>query len=205
MVRQTIEADLETALGAGAYPFSDAAERFDPLIEAIGDARFVLIGEATHGTHEFYRERAELTKRLVTDKGFRAVAVEADWPDACRVNSYVRHQSGAASADEALGGFRRFPRWMWRNTDVLSFVEWLRRHNEAHPQAQIGFYGLDLYSLNGSIARSSSTWTASTPRPRDAHATATHASRTSRRTARATNTRQTSDSLVPARRRRSSS
>ncbi len=103
---------------------------YDPLLELIGDAHFVLIGEASHGTHEFYRERAEITKRLIAEKGFNAVAVEADWPDAYRVNRYVRGMSDDAEPVEALGDFKRFPTWMWRNADVLDFVGWLREFND---------------------------------------------------------------------------
>jgi erythromycin esterase-like protein len=112
-----------------------------------------LLGEASHGTHEFYRERAEITKRLIEEKGFSAVAVEADWPDAYRVNCYVRGVSDDFDAAEALADFRRFPTWMWRNTEVVEFVEWLRAHNDALPQgvAKVGFYGLDLYSLRASM------------------------------------------------------
>jgi erythromycin esterase-like protein len=144
--------ELAGALRALVQPFDVSERRFDAFMDAIGDARFVLIGEATHGTHEFYYERAELTKRLIDEKGFHAVAVEADWPDAYRVNSYVRHRSTAANADEALGAFKRFPTWMWRNTEVRDFVEWLRLYNRIHPAADVGFYGLDLYSLHTSIA-----------------------------------------------------
>jgi erythromycin esterase-like protein len=127
-------------------------EDFDPLAARIGDARFVLIGEASHGTHEFYRIRAEITKRLIREKGFTSVAVEADWPDAYRVNRYVRGRSDDRDAEDALDGFRRFPQWMWRNADVLDFVGWLRAHNDGLPEAEkIGFYGLDLYSLHTSI------------------------------------------------------
>jgi erythromycin esterase-like protein len=112
-----------------------------------------LIGEASHGTHQFYWERARITKRLIKEKGFSAVAVEADWPDAYRVNRYVRGLDDDGSSEEALAGFKRFPAWMWRNTDVLDFVNWLRAHNEALPQParKTGFYGLDLYSLRASI------------------------------------------------------
>ncbi|AKJ28200.1 erythromycin esterase family protein [Caldimonas brevitalea] len=124
-----------------------------PLAEAIGDATLVLLGEATHGTHEFYRMRARLTRRLVEAHGFDAVAVEADWPDALRVSRYVQRPSDDADGRAALGGFERFPRWMWRNEDVLDFVEWLRGHNQgiAEPAARVGFYGLDLYSLRASM------------------------------------------------------
>jgi erythromycin esterase-like protein len=125
----------------------------DALLEVVGDARFVLIGEATHGTHEFYQLRADLTARLIEQRGFTAVAVEADWPDAYRVNRYVRAVSDDNDADEALADFQRFPRWMWRNTVVLSFVEWLRAFNDARRTgaARVGFFGLDLYSLHASI------------------------------------------------------
>src|SRR6201997_1954060 len=136
-----------------AYPLTGSATDYDPLLELIGDARFVLLGEASHGTHEFYRERAEITKRLITEKNFTAVAVEADWPDAYRVNRYVRGVSDDVDANEALMDFRRFPTWMWRNTDVVKFVEWLRVCNDTLPAAtaKTGFYGLDLYNLRASI------------------------------------------------------
>jgi erythromycin esterase-like protein len=141
-----------SALQDAARPLTGRAEDFDPVIDLIGDARFVLIGEASHGTHEFYRVRAEITKRLIRDHGFAAVAVEADWPDAYRVNRYVRGRAGDSDAAEALGGFRRFPQWMWRNADVLDFTGWLRSHNEGLAEsARVGFYGLDLYSLHTSI------------------------------------------------------
>src|SRR2546429_1827963 len=136
-----------------AHPVTMASEDYDPLIELIGDAHFVLIGEASHGTHEFYQERASITKRLITEKGFTAVAVEADWPDAYRVNRYVRGIDDDNTAMDALAGFKRFPVWMWRNTVVLDFVEWLRAYNSSLPSAarQTGFYGLDLYSLLASM------------------------------------------------------
>jgi erythromycin esterase-like protein len=141
------------ALEAAARPIEDAARDYDPLLNLIGEARFCLLGEATHGTHEFYRERAEITKRLIKEKGFTAIAVEADWPDAFRVNRYVRGLSDDKNANEALGGFKRFPTWMWRNTVVLDFVEWLRDYNSSLPASatKVGFYGLDLYSLYTSI------------------------------------------------------
>src|ERR671918_2444606 len=137
---------LTTRLNTLMYPLTGGAADYDPLLALIGDARFVLLGEASHGTHEFYRERAEITKRLVVEKGFTAVAVEADWPDAYRVNRYVRGESEDADAREALGGFRRFPVWMWRNTVVVEFVEWLRKFNkDIDPKrAPAGFYGMDL-------------------------------------------------------------
>src|SRR5881398_2449699 len=109
-----IDAARETA-----HPLTGATTDYDPLMQLVGDARFVLLGEASHGTHEFYRARAEITKRLIREKGFSAVAVEADWPDAYRVSCYVRGAGQDGSANEALGDFKRFPTWMWRNADVL--------------------------------------------------------------------------------------
>lgn len=135
------------------------AAGYDAIVRQIGDARIVLLGEATHGTHEFYSYRAEISKRLICEKGFDAIAVEADWPDALCVSRTVQHlddndagKSGNPAA-YALRGFERFPRWMWRNTDVLAFVEWLHAHNAAvgKPEDSVGFYGLDLYSLRSSM------------------------------------------------------
>jgi erythromycin esterase-like protein len=121
-------------------------------VECIGNAELALVGEASHGTHEFYAHRAHITRRLIVESGFRGVVVEADWPDAYRVNRYVRHESGDTSAIEALEDFERFPTWMWRNVDVVEFVEWLREHNDGLPaDAQAGFYGMDLYALHASI------------------------------------------------------
>jgi erythromycin esterase-like protein/predicted phosphoribosyltransferase len=126
----------------------------ETLEELIGDARIVLIGESSHGTHEFYEARAAITRWLIEEKGFCAVAAEADWPDAYRVNRYVRGLGEDESADKALSGFERFPAWMWRNTVVRDFVDWLRMRNlrhESNGQRQAGFYGLDLYSLHRSM------------------------------------------------------
>lgn len=125
---------------------------YDGLLDSIGGSSLVLIGEASHGTHEFYRERALLTRRLIEEKGFRAVAVEADWPDAYRVNRYLHGAPDDADAEEALRGFRRFPTWMWRNAEVLDFLGWLRSHNDHRAEAgKISFFGLDVYSLFSSI------------------------------------------------------
>jgi erythromycin esterase-like protein len=123
------------------------------LADFCGDAEFVLIGEATHGTHEFYELRAQLTRRLIADKGFCAVAVEGDWPDTFRVHRYVTRRSDDARAHDALANFRRFPAWMWRNTVVVDFVEWLRNWNAGQNELrdQAGFYGMDLYSMHSSI------------------------------------------------------
>lgn len=140
-----------SAIRAAARPLTGGERDYDALLDLVGDARFVLLGEATHGTHEFYEERARITRRLIEDKGFHAVAVEADWPDAYRVNRYVRGRGTDRNADEALSGFQRFPNWMWRNTDVAAFVDWLRQHNARTAGPQVGFYGLDLYSMFTSI------------------------------------------------------
>jgi erythromycin esterase-like protein len=126
---------------------------YDELLSWIGERPLVLLGEASHGTHEFYRERSRITKRLIEEKGFVAVAVEADWPDAYRVNRYVTGDSSDADAAVALGDFKRFPSWMWRNEDVASLISWLRVHNDGcrDPKTKTRFYGLDLYSLRTSM------------------------------------------------------
>ncbi len=142
------QSELNTAIASSARLLKGADDDYDGLLELIGDARFVLLGEATHGTHEFYEQRARITQRLIAEKGFTAVAVEADWPDAYRVNRYVRAEGEDRDAVGALGGFQRFPSWMWRNTEVVSFIDWLRAWNDQQPAAaRTGFYGLDLYSL----------------------------------------------------------
>ena len=149
----TADSALIEALRETAYPLAGSARDYDPLIGRIGEAPFALLGESSHGTHEFYCERAEITKRLIVEKNFTAVAVEADWPDDYRLNRYVRAASDDVDAVEALADFRRFPTWMWRNTVVVEFIEWLRAHNDALPPGagKVGFYGLDLYSLHASM------------------------------------------------------
>ena len=140
------------AIASKAHGFSGNARDFEPLLELSQRANCVLLGEASHGTHEFYHQRARLTKRLITEQHFNAVAVEADWPDAYRVNRYVLGLGSDADAQAALSDFKRFPSWMWRNSDVLDFVGWLREHNDGlPPERKVGFYGLDLYSLHSSI------------------------------------------------------
>jgi erythromycin esterase-like protein len=148
-----ISPELVDTVRAATRPLTGAPTDYDTLLELVGNRRLVLLGEASHGTHEFYQARAEITQRLIVEKDFNAVAVEADWPDAYRVNCYVRGLGHDVSAAEALDGFRRFPTWMWRNTVVRDFVEWLCQHNAAlRPGGrQLGFYGLDLYSLYTSI------------------------------------------------------
>jgi erythromycin esterase-like protein len=149
----TLSRDALAAIRHAAQPLVRGPEDFTPLLERIGDAPIVLLGEASHGTHEFYRARAELTRRLIEEKQFTLIAMEADWPDAYRVNRWIRGVSQDATAEEALRGFSRFPTWMWRNSDILDLVGWLRAHNDALPAgaARVGFYGLDLYALYSSI------------------------------------------------------
>src|SRR5947208_2115218 len=140
-------------LEAAAHGLNGERADYDPLLELVGNSRYVLLGEATHGTHEFYQARAEISRRLIQEKGFTVLAWEADWPDALRVNRYIQGQSQDQSPLESLGDFKRFPSWMWRNADVLDFVGWLRAYNDtrAPGATPVGFYGLDLYSLNASI------------------------------------------------------
>jgi erythromycin esterase-like protein len=141
------------AIRREAHPVTGDRRDYDALMALVGDARIVLLGEASHGTHEFYRERARITKRLITERGFTAVAIEGDWPDAYRVNRYIRGAREDLDAEEALRGFRRFPTWMWRNAEMLDMVGWLRAHNQglARGARRVGFYGLDLYSLAASM------------------------------------------------------
>jgi erythromycin esterase-like protein len=132
-----------------AVPLSNGPSALAGLVDMAANASFVLIGEASHGTHEFYAIRAQLTRRLIQDHGFNAVVIEANWPDTARANKYVRGEGQDKTAEEALSGFKEFPEWMWRNTDVRDFVSWLREWNAALPVStpQTGFYGMDLYSL----------------------------------------------------------
>jgi erythromycin esterase-like protein len=133
-----------------ALPLSTGTD-LDPLLERIGPARYVLIGEATHGTHEFYAWRAALSRRLIEEKGFSLVAVEGDWPDCYAVHRSVTHASDADPA-EVLQRFDRWPTWMWANDDVVGFTRWLREFNSGKdPERRVGFYGLDLYSLWDSL------------------------------------------------------
>jgi erythromycin esterase-like protein len=147
--------DHAAVLRLAAHPLGASAASLDPLMERIGSARMVLLGESSHGTHDFYRVRAEITKRLIRERSFTAIAIEGDWPDAHRVHRYLRGGDGQIlDASDALAGFRRFPQWMWRNADVLDLVGWLRDQNAntASADRRVGFYGLDLYSLHASIA-----------------------------------------------------
>lgn len=147
-----LSSSLAAAIRDSAHQMTGGPSDYDPRLERVGDAGLVLLGEASHGTHEFYRQRAEITRRLIVEQNFTAVAVEADWPDAYRVNRYVRGAGEDRSATQALDDFKRFPTWMWRNTDVVAFVAWLHARNQRlGADRQVGFYGLDLYSLQASI------------------------------------------------------
>jgi erythromycin esterase-like protein len=144
--------DELNVLHSAAQPLGD----FATVIQAArdSDARFVLIGEASHGTHDFYATRAAITRRLIQECGITGVVCEADWPHAYRVNQYVNAIGNDTSAEESLRGFARFPQWMWRNQDVVEFVDWLRDYNlsTTDERSRCGFYGMDIYSLFDSIA-----------------------------------------------------
>lgn len=141
-------------LRSTARPLGTGEADLDPLIDRLGLAWFALIGEASHGTDEFYAMRAQITRALIEQHGYTAVAIEGDWPQVWRLNAYVHGETGDTSATQALADFCRFPRWMWRNTQMLEFVEWLRAWNDALPASlpRVGLYGLDLYSLHESVA-----------------------------------------------------
>ncbi|MBD0260918.1 MAG: erythromycin esterase family protein, partial [Cytophagales bacterium] len=121
----------------------------DPLMDRIGDAHYVLLGEASHGTHEYYTWRARITKRLIQEKGFSFIAVEGDWPDCFRINRYVKgDQHGGDKITDVLRNFTRWPTWMWANWEIASLAEWLRKYNDHQATGRkVGFYGLDVYSL----------------------------------------------------------
>jgi protein-L-isoaspartate(D-aspartate) O-methyltransferase len=142
--------DVVSAIGAACEPFdSIRSANLEPLLERIGEAKIVLLGEASHGTSEFYRMRERISQELIARKGFRFVAIEGDWPDAARLDHYVRHFEYPPSEWTA---FARFPTWMWRNNEVRSFVDWLHTHNSRRkPDSRVAIYGLDLYSLYTSI------------------------------------------------------
>jgi erythromycin esterase len=127
----------------------DNIEDLDPLVERIGGAKFVLLGEASHGTAEYYDWRRRLSERLIRDKGFSFIAVEGDWPDCYRLNRYVKGRANSGgSAAEVLHEFERWPTWMWANDEVVELAEWLHEFNATRPEQQkAGLYGLDVYSL----------------------------------------------------------
>ena len=139
---------LISALLHSSLPLAGPGD-LEPLMRAVKDARYVLLGEASHGTHEFYTWRTEITKRLVLEQQCSFIAVEGDWPDCYRLNRYIKGLPGSGdSAEQVLHAFDRWPTWMWANREIVSLAEWLRRHNDTLPQEQkVGFYGLDVYSL----------------------------------------------------------
>src|SRR2546423_12193840 len=145
-------AAIEERIAAKAHPLTHATD-LDPLLERIGDAHSVLLGEASHGTSEYYTWRTKISQRLILEKGFSFIAVEGDWPDCYRVNRFIRGFADSGdSAREVLHNFERWPTWMWANQDVVELVRWLRQHNDAKPEeARVGFYGLDVYSLWDSL------------------------------------------------------
>lgn len=160
--------DSDTAAGEElrslASPLRTPAD-LDPLVEQASDARFVCIGEASHGTHEFYRWRAELSRRLITEHGFTWIGVEGDWPDCWRINRWVRNQDGHdLDARGVLDSFHRWPTWMWANEEVADFLDWLRDWNSNQPpERQVSFYGLDVYSLWDSLRQTISWLEANAP------------------------------------------
>lgn len=147
-----VETELINTVRSLARPACSAAD-LDPLLDRIGDARYVLLGEASHGTHEFYTWRTAISQRLIEEKGFSFIAVEGDWPDCYRVNRYVKgHADSGETAREVLHAFQRWPTWMWANEEVIELTEWLRTHNTGLTGAdKVGFYGLDVYSLWDSL------------------------------------------------------
>ncbi|HEY4178078.1 MAG TPA: erythromycin esterase family protein [Kofleriaceae bacterium] len=141
---------LLRALVDTVQPLTEDSPDLDALVERLSSAQFVLLGEASHGTHEFYELRAAISRRLLGDYGFAAIAAEADWPDAHRVNRFIRHEGHDRDVKTALSDFQRFPQWMWRNSDVVNLVTWMRTYNR-DSDTPVGFYGLDMYSLHSSI------------------------------------------------------
>lgn len=146
--RGTINSNKRTAILNNSVELHTSRD-LDNLLEAIGDAQLVLLGEASHGTHEYYTWRTHISKRLIAEKGFSFIAVEGDWPDCYGVNRYVKNYSDSGkSAFDVLHAFNRWPTWMWANWEVVALTEWLRKHNENLPRnKRVGFYGLDVYSL----------------------------------------------------------
>ena len=146
------DSNAVAAVRSAARDITGADSDYDPLLAMAAGARVVFLGEQTHGTHEFYRERTRITQRLIRERDFRGIALEADWPEVERINRYIHGEGTDRSAEQALGGFTDFPLWMWRNTDVRDLVEWLRTHNASLPaERRVSMYGLDVYSLYPSV------------------------------------------------------
>lgn len=148
----SVENKIVKDLQQKAYPL-ESVEDLDILMEYIGDAKYVLLGEASHGTHEYYTWRAELTKRLIIEKNFSFIAVEGDWPDCYQLNRYIKgYQDAETSAQKVLHAFNRWPTWMWANWEIVALAKWLHQYNKNLPiEKMIGFYGLDVYSLRESL------------------------------------------------------
>lgn len=143
---------LLAGLGAEAVPIHFGPGDYEPLLQASTNARFILLGESTHGTHEFYEERARLTRELILRRGFNAVVLEANWSDAEALDRFIAGGDDASTAEGALAVFGRFPAWMWRNRELASFLEWLREHNESvNPEERVRLYGMDLYAIDDSL------------------------------------------------------
>ena len=152
------ESEVTSEIRSLVRPLARSSD-LDALVERLGATRFVCLGEASHGTREYYRWRAELSRRLIEEHGFTWIGVEGDWPDCWRINRWVRGQDNQdLDAHGLLRGFERWPTWMWANSDVADFLTWLHDWNRAMPQAErVGFYGLDVYSLWDSL-RAIITW-----------------------------------------------
>ncbi len=142
------ETDAVSSIRRWSYPL-DSQDDLAPLYNRIGDARIVMLGEASHGTNEYYTWRAQITKKLIEEKGFNLIAVEGDWPDCYRLNRYIKNYHGSGSnAFDVLKQFNRWPTWMWANWEMVALAEWLQQHNKDLPlHKKTGFYGLDVYSL----------------------------------------------------------
>jgi len=147
-------AKLVQMLNEHIEPLKSNDEKYKSLLEKIADSRFVVIGEGSHGTKEFYQTRIEITRELIQKKGFMAVVIEADWPDAYGIHRYIKGKGQETNAYDSLKEISRFPLWMWRNKSIFPFIDWLKEFNASisNPDKQIGFYGMDLYSLNASIS-----------------------------------------------------
>lgn len=138
---------MKNMVGRGIHTLKTTAD-LDPLMDRIGDATCVLLGEASHGTHEYYTWRSAISKRLIAEKGFNFIAVEGDWPDCYRVNRYIKgYEQQDVAAHEVLKAFTRWPTWMWGNWEIAALVSWLKTHNLNTASRKVGFYGLDVYSL----------------------------------------------------------
>ena len=141
------EAAAASFIAKNSHPLKNTAD-LDPLMDRIGDERIVMLGEASHGTHEYYTWRSQITKRLIEEKGFNFIAVEGDWPDCYRLNRFIKDYVAGQDIMKVLKAFNRGPTWMWGNWEMVALGKWLFEHNsEQNRQHKVGFYGLDVYSL----------------------------------------------------------